>query len=40
MYPYADLELVAELEGTNTATFHLQSPILSTNVFLEKPFGN
>jgi hypothetical protein len=31
MYPYAKLELVADLEGTNSVTFHLQCPILSTN---------
>jgi hypothetical protein len=31
MYPYADLEVVADLEGTNTATFYFQCPILSTN---------
>jgi hypothetical protein len=31
MYPYADLEMTAEIESTNTTTFYLSCPILLTN---------
>jgi len=31
MCPYADLEMTAEMENTNTTTFFLSCPILSTN---------
>jgi hypothetical protein len=33
MYPFATLEMVADLDGTNTETFNVQCPVLSPNTF-------
>ncbi len=33
VYPYANLELIADMGGTNSVKFHLQCPIISTNQF-------